>query len=261
MKQYLKAVKWEVILDLKEYARYRMGLVMDFVVFTGMFIAIYYFGVNSGFSSFYHVNEAGGSILMLIGYIFWQNSSAALGYLSSTISGEMERGIFEMRLQSKFSVEGILFCRLLISCIIHVVTYIGILGFCGLVVGYDGRDVVAIFLSILLSFPALVGMYGMGLVFGCVNIIEKSAGSIIFVAQTVLLLITNTLSPSRDMWVNFVPFSCGIEIMRNIYIGENVSPKLVIMYVLVNVIWLLVGCLCFRKALKYERAYGSFDSY
>jgi len=63
MKQYLKAVKWEVILDLKEYARYRMGLVMVFVVFTGMFIAIYYFGVNSGFASFYHVDEAGGSIL------------------------------------------------------------------------------------------------------------------------------------------------------------------------------------------------------
>ena len=36
--------------------------------------------------------------------------------------------------------------------------------------------------------------------------------------------------------MNFVPFFCGIEIMRNIYIRQNVSPELVIMYVSVNVI-------------------------
>ena len=97
MKTYLNAIKWEMILDIKEYTRYRIGLLSDFIVFTCTFIAIYFFGMSSILSAFYGTNEAGGSILMLIGYIFWQNSSAALGYLSGTIANETELGIFEMR--------------------------------------------------------------------------------------------------------------------------------------------------------------------
>lgn len=38
MKGYLNAIKWEVILDFKEYTRYRIGLLMDFIVFTGTYI-------------------------------------------------------------------------------------------------------------------------------------------------------------------------------------------------------------------------------
>lgn len=109
MRGFFNAIKWELILDIKEYIRYRFGLLSDFIIFTGTFIAIYFFGVSSGFAAFYDVSEAGGSILMLIGYIFWQNSSAALGYTSALIEGEAEVGVFEMRLQSRFSIEGILF--------------------------------------------------------------------------------------------------------------------------------------------------------
>ena len=261
MKEYLNAIKWEAILDLKEYARYRTGLLMDFIVFTGTFIAIYYFGVSNGFSSFYNTSEASGSILVLIGYIFWQNSCAALGYLSETISYETARGIFEIRLQSKFALQGILFCRLFVSCLIHIVTYIGIIAFCGIAIGFNGRDVLIIFLSILLSFPALIGMYGIGLIFACISVIEKNVGSLIFIVQTILLLITNTLSPSRSELVNLVPFSCGINIMRNIFLKQYIHTNSIMMLIVVNIVWLMIGCICFRKALKYERTYGSFDNY
>jgi len=261
MKTYLNAIKWEMILDIKEYTRYRIGLLSDFIVFTCTFIAIYFFGMSSILSAFYGTNEAGGSILMLIGYIFWQNSSAALGYLSGTIANETELGIFEMRLQSKFSVEGILFCRLLISCIVHVVTYVGIIVFCGVLIGYNGRDVFVIFLSILLSFPALIGMYGVGLIFGCISILEKNVGSLIFLVQTILLFISNTLAPSRGQWGSLIPFSCGIDIMRNVYMKQNVTIDSILTYIIVNMTWVIIGSVCFRIALKHERAYGSFDNY
>lgn len=67
MKDYLNAIKWEAILDFKEYARYRIGLLMDFIVFTGTFIAIYYLGISDGFTSFYNISENQGKILVLIG--------------------------------------------------------------------------------------------------------------------------------------------------------------------------------------------------
>lgn len=261
MKAYINAIKWEIILDIKEYIRYRMGLVSDIIVFTSTFIAIYFFGVSSGLSAFYQTSENKGSILMLIGYIFWQNASAALGYLSGTIANETELGIFEMRLQSKFAVEGILFCRLLISCIIHVITYVGIIVFCGIVVGYDARDIWVIFLSILLSFPALMGMYGLGLILGCVSVIEKNVGSLIFLVQTILLFISNVLSPSRGEWVNWIPFSCGIDIVRNIYMNKNISIESIITYIMMNLVWIIIGIICFRNAIKYERVYGTFENY
>ncbi len=261
MKGMLNAIKWEVILDFKEYLRYRIGLLMDFIVFTGTFVAIYFMGINEGFASFYNTNGNVGNILVLIGYIFWQNATSALGYCTGTISSELSQGIFEMRLQSKYSVAVILFFRLFISCVVHMVTYIGVIGFSCIVIDYQIRDLYAIVLAIIVSFPALVGMYGIGLIFGSICICEKKVGSLIIVIQTVLLFITNTLSPSRSIWIYGIPFAAGIDIVRNLYMGNKVLPLDVMIYILVNAIWFFIGRLFFKKALSYEKKYGSFDSY
>ena len=143
----------------------------------------------------------------------------------------------------------------------QVVTYVGIILFCGVLIGYNGRDVFVIFLSILLSFPALIGMYGVGLIFGCISILEKNVGSLIFLVQTILLFISNTLAPSRGQWGSLIPFSCGIDIMRNVYMKQNVTIDSILTYIIVNMTWVIIGSVCFRIALKHERAYGSFDNY
>ncbi|MED9903210.1 MAG: hypothetical protein UFG06_03410 [Lachnospiraceae bacterium] len=234
---------------------------MDFIVFTGTFIAIYYFDVSVGFESFYEVNNINAKILVLIGYIFWQNSSAALGYVNDTVSSEATAGIFEMRLQSIFSMEWIWFFRLLVSCIIHLVTYVGILVFGSVVVGFDSWSVYAICISIILSFPALLGMYGIGLIFGSFTVMEKNVGSLILIIQTILLFVTNTLSPCRGSWIYLVPFTSGIEIVRKIYLELPVPIELVMAYVVVNIVWFFIGSLSYKLVVRYERKYGSFDNY
>lgn len=261
MKKYLNVIRWEMILAFKEYSRYRWGLLSDLLVFSGTFIAIYFFGVSSGFESFYLTNAGAANILVLIGYIFWQNSSAALGYCTSSITHESIRGIFEIRLQSKYPLEGVLFCRLISSCLVHLVTYVGIILFCGFCVGYNMRDILIIFLSILVSYPAIVGMYGMGLILGSVAICEKKVGSLTMVVQTVLLFLSNTLSPNRSNWIVMIPFSPGIEIMRKMYLKQTITPDLVGCYILVNIFWLILGCAVFRKALRHEKEFGAFDNY
>lgn len=261
MKSYFNAVKWEIILDFKEYARYRVGLLMDFIVFTGTFIMIYYLGVNKGFEAFYGINETGGKMLVLIGYIFWQNASSALGYSTGTITNETAQGIFEMRLQGKFSMEGIIFFRLLTSCVIHLITYAGIIAFGTVMAGFQGKDFIFIFISILVSIPSLVGMYGIGLVFGSICVCEKSVGSLILIVQTILLFVTNTLSPSRNDIIYLIPFTCGIDIMRSLYLGNAISFSIPLIYIAVNVLWLFIGIFFFRIALSHERRYGSFDNY
>ncbi|MDL2301533.1 hypothetical protein LJC58_04170, partial [Lachnospiraceae bacterium OttesenSCG-928-D06] len=182
-------------------------------------------------------------------------------YVTGTITHESSCGIFEIRLQSKYSIEVILFCRLFISSVIHLITYIGIIVFGGVVAGYNMWDICIVFLCIVLTFPALVGMYGMGLILGSICICEKNVGSLILIIQTALLFITNTLSPTRHEIMYLVPFSNGIEIVRNIYLKQGTSLKSIGIYIIVNILWLMIGCFCFRKALKYERKYGSFDNY
>lgn len=261
MKGFFNAVKWEIILDMKECIRYRLDLIMDFVIFTGTFVIVYFLKVSDGFTAFYNVNANSGNMLVFIGYIFWQNASTALGYSSGIISNESSRGIFEVRLQGKFPVEAILFFRLLASCIIHLGTYVGILGFGVIILGCQVRDLLFMLLAIAISIPCLVGMYGIGLLFGSVCIREKNISSFVMVVQTLLLFVTNTLSPSRNKLVYIIPFSCGIDIMRNLYLGIPVSGTLIATYTLVNLIWLAIGVICFQKAIKREKTRGSFDNY
>lgn len=259
--KYFNAIKWEMILDTKEYLQYRIGLFMDFLVFTGTFIAVYFMGSSQGFVSFYNTSEAGGYILVLIGYIFWQNASAALGYCVGTVSDETSHGIFEIRLQSKFHMEGILFIKLVISCLIHLITYIGIIIFGNAIIGYSSGDLQIIILAIAVSLFSLVGMYGIGLIFGSICICEKKVGSLILVVQTMLLFVTNAISPSRASVIYLIPFTSGIDIVRDIYLGNKVSHYLILVYVIVNILWVIAGTVCFRFALRHEKRYGSFDNY
>lgn len=127
--------------------------------------------------------------------------------------------------------------------------------------GYSIKDIGAIVLAILVSLLSLVGMYGMGMIFASICICEKRVGSLVLVVQTMLLLVTNTLSPSRAPIVYLIPFTSGIDIVRDIYLGREVSISLFLVYVIVNAVWMAVGTICFRYALRYEKKYGAFDNY
>ena len=261
MRGFFNAIKWEMILDLKEYTRYKVSLLMDIVVFTGTFIIIYFLGVSEGFSAFYNIDEKSGNVLVLIGYVFWQKASAALGYCSGTITGETELGIFEIRLQSKYPVEIILFFRLLVSNLIHIVTYVGIFLYSIIVFKCDVSDLLYMIQAVLVSIPCLIGMYGIGLVLGSISVREKNIGSFVMIIQMALLFISNTLSPARNNLVYLIPFSAGIELVRNIYLGQAINIGLIVNYIFGNLIWFAIGVICFRLAINAEKKKGSFDNY
>lgn len=259
MKSFFNAIKWEIVLSLKEYAHNKIGLLMDFLVFTWTYIAVYYYNVSDAFAYFYGVDDVKAKVLVIIGYVFWQNSSAALGYCKGNVSNEIATGLFEVRLQSKFPMEFMWFGRLVVSCIVHIITYVGILVFGIFVVGFGLKDIEVIIYSILMSFVPLIGMYGIGMVFGSFSVIEKDIGSFLIIFQTILLFLSNALSPTRGGWVYMIPFSLGVEIMRNIYMGHSNPIMKIILYVFVNIIWFMLGCICYRIAIRFEKKVGSFD--
>ena len=261
MKGFFCAVKWETILSFKEYTQYKIGLFMDFLIFTGTFIAVYMFGVGSAFSNFYALDGVQGSVLVIIGYVFWQNASAALGYCTNAISRETSQGIFEVRMQSRYPLEGVLFSQLLAASIIHIITYVGIILFGEIMVGFSFEDICFILLAILLSFVTIIGMYGIGLIFAGIALIEKKIGSFIIIIQTILLFISNVLSPSRSEVVLLIPFTSGIELVRRLYLQQGGVLFYAVIYVAMNIFWYAVGSFVFRRFLNYERRYGAFDNY
>lgn len=59
---------------------------------------------NTGLTSYYDVNQGYDRILLLIGYIYWQFSSYALGSSTSIIQEESASGILEAKLLSRSSI-------------------------------------------------------------------------------------------------------------------------------------------------------------
>lgn len=261
MKGLLNAIKWEAKLSMKEYISYRTSFVVDMVIFIGMFLLVYYMGIGSAFANVYQVDAGTGGILMLIGYIFWQNASSALGSSSSIIRSELAEGIFELRMQSRYHVSAVIFAKVLLTILFDCASYVGIMIFCWFVGSFQVGDIWTVVSSVVISIPSIIGMYGFGLILGGMSVREKKLGSFVMLIQSGLLLVSNAMSPTRSGFVYLIPFASGIEIVRDLYTGRAVSVSLVALYLIINLLWLVVGELFFMKAIRQEREFGSFDSY
>lgn len=187
-KGLLHAVFWEVRMELSEALQYKTGLFMDALLLIGSFLAALFLGSGSSLSSFYQADGAQSEMLLLIGYLFWGNSCAAL-------------------------------------------------------------------------LPCLAGMYGMGLLAGAVGLHAKKTGSLIFLIQTALLFVTNTLTPFAAGPLFLIPFCPGIDIARSLYLYGSASAGAWAALLCVNFVWLLLGNAVFSLCLKRERKYGAWDTY
>ena len=261
MRGYYNMLKTQIILDFKELFRYKINIISDFMLFTLMYIAIFYFNASTAFSSFYSLSETEGEVLVLVGYIFWQMSSTALGFSSSTIKCEADKGILELKLQSKFNIIFIMFIQLFSYMVYSILSILGIFLFMIIIGNTSIHELKMIFLSYIYCIPSVIGMFGMGLIIGGIALIQKSVGQFTYIIQTALLFISNALSPTRPAIIYILPFSYGIDITRNKYLGGPVEIRHIIMYIAVNLLWLLVGTLIFNICLKHIKRCGSFDTY
>ena len=255
------AVLWEIRMELSEALQYKTGLLMDALLLIGSFLAALFLGSGSSLSSFYQADGAQSGMLLLIGYLFWGNSCAALGCCTGALRGEMQEGTFELRLQSRFPLTLMLFCQLLADTLLHFLIYGSLLAAAALFSGSSLADVRFLFLSLPVLLPCLAGMYGMGLLAGAVGLHAKKTGSLIFLIQTALLFVTNTLTPSAAGPLFLIPFCPGIDIARSLYLYGSASAGACVTLLCVNFAWLLLGNIVFSFCLKRERKYGTWDTW
>ncbi|RFA36186.1 hypothetical protein CAI16_05165 [Virgibacillus dokdonensis] len=261
MKEVYNALKVEALLGIKSAFRYKVGIISDFLIFFSIYVIAVFFGSGGGFVSSYDATGVDGRVLVLIGVIFWQLSISALGFSSSLVSNSYAIGTLELRLQSKISPIILMF----VNVIINLLTGVAILGIV-LVVSYfyldlSFNDILNIMSSFIVVLPSMLGMFGIGLMFGGLTLKEKSIGQFLMIIQGVLLFASNSVIPLDNKIINLLPFPIGTDISRLIYLDEPISLGYISGYLLVNIGWLIVGVIIFNVMLRNERINGTFDTY
>lgn len=258
--ELLNLIKCELKLDLKRLMSYRVSLISDIVIFATVIITTFLAGLDYYYASTFDLDLLSGKMLVLIGFIFWQISSTALGWSSYSVRNETASGTFELKMQSKFPVELMLFIEMLTYVFFSFVSLAIIFMASVLFFGGDFSEVLYILLSYVVALPAVIGMFGIGLILGGISLREKQIGNLVFILQTALVFVSDFVGVKSRAF-NAIPFNAGIKIVRNIYLNQEVGFSLVLDYFFVNVLWLIIGVLIFKFFLARERKNGAFDSY
>ncbi len=261
MQKYLNVLYYEILLRIREIRRYKMQIFSEAMMFVLIFIACIVSDWGSSFIYELGVSKDDSIKFVFIGYMIWQIGCIALGYSSNFIKTEATEGILEVKQQSVFSYEVLLFFRMLISVITSI--SISVIATCILMLfwGWTFEQYVVCIKALFLGIPVIVGMFGMGLFFGAAVLHEKNIGKSVMIVQAVLLFFSNVFSTTKSKWILIFPYTWAIDIGRDMYLEKKTGIVRMGIYFIINIVWLLGGHLVFRKALEDEKLKGMFDNY
>ena len=261
MKRYLNVLCYEILLRIREIRRYKLQIFSEAMMFVLIFVACIVSDWGSSFIYELGVSEDDSIKLVFIGYMIWQIGCIALGYSSNFIKTEAIEGILEVKQQSVFSYEVLLFFRMLISVITSI--SISAIVTCAFMLFWKWtfEQYILCLKALFLGIPVIVGMFGMGLLFGAAVLREKSIGKSVMIVQAVLLFFSNVFSTTKLKWILIFPYTWAIDIGRDMYLGEAIEIVRIIAYFSINIAWLLGGHLVFQRALEDEKLKGMFDNY
>ncbi|MCI7239216.1 MAG: ABC transporter, partial [Peptoniphilaceae bacterium] len=77
---YINLIKTELSLDIKKIRSYKVSFLTDILIFAIVLFSIFITGLDSAFADSYGIDINSGKMIVLIGFIFWQISTTALGW-------------------------------------------------------------------------------------------------------------------------------------------------------------------------------------
>lgn len=261
MKRYVDFISFQTKTTLLSRMRYKVGIISDLIIMLGTYIFICFFQDPQYMAEAYSILSGDASILILIGFIFWQFSVLALGFTESGIAGDFKTGNIEMNIQSSYSLPFIYFIQMVVNLISNIVIVLIILLFAYFLNIRNSINILRILVCLSFSIPSIIGMYGIGLILSGIVVREKSIGGLIIIIQTFLLFASNTLGIREGIINYIIPFSNGTSMARNFYLGRSNDTSMIISYLVINLIWLCIGYFFFSKSIAKEKAHGSFDRY
>ncbi len=224
MSDYLRAVKAEVVREIKESFQYRTALLIDLVVLLLVYSGLLFSGRFTWIYRQYGGRLENSRGMMLLGYMFWSYSIYALSQMGNDVAGEASLGTLEQKFMGVVPIQLLLAAEavggsVVSSFLVAVLVVISTLFF-----RVNLEITVFAFLALLVT---LVGMYGLGFAIAGLSILVKRTGQLVFLLQILLLFLTGTFLPLSIMpsavalFGKLFPLTWGIDVARASVAGSG----------------------------------------
>jgi ABC-2 type transport system permease protein len=255
---YLNAISAEIKLDLEQSWSYKVNFVSEALMITVLYFSLILMDSGSSLVASYGFNGSSKELL-LIGYILWSFSIMAINIVSSNISAEASRGTLEQKFTSIVPVYVLILGQFISSLLIEFIE-IAVIILASIFI--FKINLIINFESILLFIITLIGMYGIGLIFGGLTLKFKKIGQVIFITQILLLFISNTITNAVDnIFINLIPLTFGNDLIRKSISGQVIDSKQYILFLLISIVWLGIGIIVFKYFIKLSKKDGLINSY
>lgn len=251
----------QFILELKIRIRYLTSSISDLVIYGGTFIIVLFF-TNTSFLERVYAAPDNGVFLALIGYLFWGIGTSSMDTVSQCIENDATAGILESEVQCAFPLWIINFIKNIASNI-YLWVYLIIIGALTCMLSHYSVISLCYLLALTIVFSSIsnIGMFGIGLIFGAGSVKFKHMGQWGNLFQVMLLIASNVATAMQYGTQKFIPFTMGIELTRKIFLHKNIDYQYFLLFILINVCWMVLGVVIFNFAISYEKRHGSFEAF
>lgn len=257
----IRVMFYEYWTNTIELVQYRKAIISEIITFFLSFIVILVFSDKGSFISYYGVQENSSVLIILIGFIYWNFGNICMGYASSVIAGDAKTGMLEIKIQSITPYFLLVFADMLVSLFIGITTLLLVLLYLSFTNDFYFSDIIKVIEILIIQIPSIIGMYGIGLLFGGISFKEKQIGQYVSLFSIVLLFISNTLIPTTYKIIYLIPFTSGVDISRDVITQHKLNFNLIITYITINIFWLFIGIVFFKFMEKKEKYSGGFNNY
>lgn len=251
----MKIVLSECITTLKRESRYRLQFFSDLLFFTFVIILFLSSQTGTSFSIQYDTSTQFAPTLLLFGYITWTFSSISVAKIAYAIQNDRFIGVFYQKLFSSVPLWVIYLGRLLSSIILQAFSATILIIIAVLIFKVPFAITPIMVLALLVN---MIGIYGIGLIIGGLAIYLQRVNTIVFITQTLLIMLTNTLpTPTAVLSITkFVPLTICNEILRKSFLHQPVFNDFVFLSI-VSFLFLFVGVIVFQSLLKAGKKKGN----
>ena len=210
----LRMFWYEIKMDFLRSIRYRFGMISDLLVYFALFTVFMVTDSGNSYAQTYHYGNY--KELVLLGYVAWIYAISAISNVAGSLQSELTHGTLYKKVSSKYPLQYLFGGLYVSSVLLETITIVIVVIISKFVWGIEFSFHPAFLVPILLES---LGMYGIGLIVAGIAIYFKRTGTIVFLIQTALLFVTDTV-PTSDAILkitHYIPLRIFHSLAMSIY--------------------------------------------
>lgn len=253
----LRALAWDIKMQILSAWRYKFSVISDIVVFSLLMIFFLTSRTGTSFSEKYMVSDY--KALLLAGHIAWTLSISAISSVGNEVSSELSKGTFYRKMHSKYPLAVLYLGDLIASFVIQIFVIV-----CLLIIAkvFWNVSITFSFTIIIALIINLLGMYGIGLIVGGLSVRYKRIGAIVLLIQLGMLFITDTIPTSSSLLAvtKVIPLTACNEVIRTC-LSNHTDAQSLVMLLLTSIIWIFIGTAVFYISINRAKKIGNLLYY